>query len=101
MKTTSDFMSRISLSTIALSLFAFTAVSRADWVAFNDHSPGSGTSTNATTNSIRLQTSGPLKNIANGTNLPATLAITTSGTGITYNNSGASPAAGNPLGDTF
>src|SRR3954453_11716485 len=80
MNTRSDLMRRtpITLATFGMALLALASVSvsRADWVAFNDHVPGTGTSTNATTNNIRSQTIGPLKNIVNGTNLPVTLAIT-------------------------
>jgi len=88
----------ITLS-LAMALFGFSA--RAEWVAYNDHVPGSGTSPNATTNNIRLQTSGFLKEITTGTNLPVTLSITRSGLGITYTISGTGPAPGTPLYSAF
>src|SRR3954468_9105813 len=82
-------------------LFLGLAKGSADWVVYNDHSPGSGTSPNATTNNIRLQTISPLKEITTGSNLPVPLSITRAGTGVTFNNSGASPGAGTPMGNAF
>jgi len=97
-------MRRTYLKTLALgaAFVGFASLSPAQWVAYNDHVPSSGTSPNATTNNIRLGTTGPLKNIATGASLsPVNLAITKSGTGITYTISGASPVAGTPLYNTF
>src|SRR5258706_5259858 len=106
MKTRSDLMRRTSLKTLAfgMAIVGTTFISQAQWVAYNDHAPGSigtQTHTNATTNNIRLGTSGPLKNIANGTNLPVTLSITRSGTGISYATLGASPLSATPLFSSF
>jgi len=56
--------SSIKSAAFGMALLALASVSHADWVAYNDHVPGvlgSQTHTNATTNNIRLQTSGPLK----------------------------------------
>src|ERR1051325_2115142 len=111
MKTTSDFMPRISLKTFALAtaLLASTSISRADWVAFYDHTPGTiGTQThsNATTLKIPSSTNGPvstnlvLKEITTGTNIGVTLTISRTGTNIFYTAGGASPAAG-PMTNTF
>src|SRR4051794_16270001 len=99
MKTRLDFMRRTSLKTLAfgIALFTLASASYADWVAFNDTVAAAGTSANATTNDIRLQTSGFLKNIVNGTNLPVTLAITRGGTGIFDTSFGNSPPVGSPL----
>src|SRR3954451_24204673 len=85
---------------VFLALFCLAGMARADWVAFNDHVPGtSGTQThiNTTTNNIRLQSSGFLKNIANGSNLPVVLSITRNGSGVTFGNGGSSPVVGTPL----
>src|SRR2546428_13271535 len=71
------------------------------WVAYNDQLAGSSTSPNATTNDIRQQTSGPLKNIANGTNLAVTLSITHSNSGVFYTTFGMIPPAGSPLYNAF
>src|SRR5258705_1426617 len=106
MKTRSDFMRRTSLKTLAfgMAITGFTFLSQAQWVAYNDHSPGSiGTQTapNTTTNNIRLQTSAPLKNSTNGAVLPVNLAITRSGTGISYANLGANAQGGTPLATVF
>lgn len=84
-----------------MGLIAFAAGLRADWVAFNDHAPGTGTSPNATTNNIRLGTSAHLKNVVSGTNLNATLTLAKSGAGISYTTSGAAPANGTPLFGAF
>ena len=80
-------------------------VSRAQWIAFNDHYSGPGTHANATTWNVFGTTggapgnSGPLKDIATGANLPVTLTINNSGAagGAT---SGA-PNAGTPAYNLF
>lgn len=97
-------MRRTSLKTLAfgISLIGLATVSNAQWVAFNDHAHGGGTSAFATTNNIRLQQSGPLKNILNGTNLPVVLSITNNGgSGITFALNGVNPAVGTPAYNTF
>src|SRR5690242_3490776 len=99
MKTTPNIMRRTYLKTLALgaAFVGFASLSPAQWVAYNDHVPGSGTSPNATTNNIRVGNTGFLKNISTGASLaPANLAITKSGTGITYTISGAGPVVGTP-----
>src|SRR2546423_2768847 len=103
MKTRLDFMRRTSLKTLAfgIALFTLTSASYAQWVAFNDQGAGAGTSPNATTNDIFAQSSGPLRNIANGANLPAILTIARAGTGFFYVNSGATPPPGSPLYNAF
>jgi hypothetical protein len=108
MKTTPDFMRRISSLAFGLALCGMTTVSQAQWTAFNDHVPGSSSQThsNATTLKIPAATAPTstnivLKNIATGANLPATLTITRSANGTAYNLNGAAPAINTPLYNTF
>jgi len=99
---TANLQFRVNLQrNVCIALFIATAVSRADWVAFNDNTPGPTTHPNATTNNIRLQMSGPLKDITTGTNLPVTLAITHSSSGLTYSTFGLNPVANTPLYNSF
>ncbi|HWD91524.1 MAG TPA: lamin tail domain-containing protein [Verrucomicrobiae bacterium] len=72
-------------------------------MAFNDHSPGSGTATNATTWNIvgnSPGTNGALKDIDSGTALPVTVTITRTGS-ITTGPTGGNPDPGTPLYNTF
>src|ERR1043166_8545698 len=111
MKTTSDFMPRISLKTFALAtaLLASTSISRADWTAFNDHVPGTiGTQTHSNATTLKIPAVGgvtsanvQLKDISTGTNVSAALTISRSSSGVTYNANGGVPAAGTPLSNTF
>lgn len=74
------------------------------FVAFNDHAPGAGTSSNTTTwNALGDSpgSSGLLKNIATGTNLPVTLTITRTTTGVGSSSTQGTPAAGTPLYAAF
>src|SRR5262245_33569424 len=76
----------------------------AQFVAFNDHAPGAGTSANTTTWNVfgdAPGSSGPLKNVSTGANLPVTLTITRSATGVTAASSQGSPSSGTPLYNTF
>src|SRR5262245_51632580 len=76
----------------------------AQFVAFNDHAPGAGTAANTTTWNVfgdAPGSSGPLKNISTGANLPVTLTITRSATGVTAASSQGSPSPGTPLYNTF
>ena len=75
----------------------------AQFVAFNDHAPGPGTSTNATTWNIfgnSPGTNGLLKDIATGTSLPVMVTITRAGT-VSASPTGANPNAGTPLYNAF
>src|ERR1041384_4383865 len=74
---------------------------KAQWVAYNDNVPGSATHPNATTNNIRLQMSGALKDVVTGTNLPVTLAITHSSSGIVYSAFGQNPLPNTALYNSF
>ncbi len=79
-------------------------LARAQFVAFNDHAPGSGTSPNATTWDAlggAPGPSGPLKDISTGQTLPVTLAITLSGGGVVGAGTQGSPAPGTPLHGAF
>ena len=57
------------------------ANAQAQWTAFNDYAPGYGTASNATVyGTPGLSASGPLKDIANGATVSATVAVTSTGT---------------------
>src|SRR2546425_1068541 len=103
MKTRFDFMRRTFLKTLAfgIAILSLASASHADWVAFNDNIPGPGTAPNTTTNNIRLQTSGLLKEIVTGTNVPATLSITHSASGVIYTAFGQNPFPNTPLYNVF
>jgi Lamin Tail Domain/CotH kinase protein len=86
-----------------LSLFFLTSVGRAQFVAFNDHAPGSGTAANATTWNIMGNSpgsSGALKDVDSGSALPVTVTITRTGS-ISTGPTGANPDPGTPLYNTF
>jgi acid phosphatase type 7 len=75
------------------------------WVAYNDHYQGPGSSSHATfwnvfgTNAGAPGNSGPLKNIANGTNLPVILTITNCSVGGAITMS--APTNGTPAYNLF
>jgi acid phosphatase type 7 len=77
----------------------------AQWVAFNDHYQGPGSSNNATFWNVFNTVggapgrAGPLKNIATGVDLPATLTITNLGVGGATTSGG--PNAGTPANLLF
>lgn len=78
--------------------------STAQWVAYNDHAPGPGTSPNATTWDIfgnGAGSSGPMKNIETGASLPVTLTITTSDSGLAAAGGQGIPAVGTPAHTIF
>ncbi len=85
--------------------FLFSAaVSSAQWAAFNDHAPGTGTHSNATHYHVFANGSpstGVLRDIRNGTNLTATLTMTRSASGVTANDTAANPAPGTPMYNVF
>src|SRR5678816_1325434 len=86
----------------AILLFYGGGTVLAQWVAFNDHAPGPLTHSNATryhTFGTGNPTGGPLRNINNGTNLSAQLAMTSSG--VVAANSAAHPAGGTPVSLVF
>ncbi len=75
------------------------------WVAYNDHVPGtigSQTHLNATLYNARYAptNTGPLKNIQTGATLPVTMTYTVSG-GVGWITSAATPNPGTPLYNTF
>src|SRR5439155_20879454 len=93
---------RKAILVAAVSMTLLTgATAKGQWVAYNDQIAGATTSPNATTNDIRQQTTGPLKNVANGTNLPVILSITRSEIGLFYTSFGNAPPVGSPLYDAF
>ncbi|HEY6226067.1 MAG TPA: lamin tail domain-containing protein, partial [Verrucomicrobiae bacterium] len=76
----------------------------AQFVAFNDHAPGAGTSPNATTYDVfgaGVGAAGPLKDITTGATLPVTLTITITPSGVVPAAAQGSPAVGTPLYDAF
>lgn len=79
------------------------------WVAYNDHSPGAGTSPFTTTYDILgfgplggapLPTGGPLRNVFTGATLPAHMQIITTGDTAPGNNPNI-PGAGTPFYTNF
>ncbi len=106
-----SFRSRIFLRALA-SLFALLSCcvlevrALAGWVAFNDHAAGTGTHVNATRwNAFNTAggapgSSGFLKNIVSGANLPVTLAITTNA-GVTLAGTQGAAATGTPAYSLF
>jgi alpha-tubulin suppressor-like RCC1 family protein len=85
-------------------LFASAGMLSAQWVAFNDHAPGSGTHAHATRYHVFANGSpaaGQLRNISNGTNLLTMLTITRSASGVVANDSYGTPASGTPLFNVF
>jgi uncharacterized delta-60 repeat protein len=96
----------LSIFAICLATLAVGPVARGQWVAFNDHDSGPGTTPNATLyNNLGAESglSGFLKNILWGTNLPVTLTISTNaGASIFHVEAvSASPAPGTRLANTF
>jgi len=75
----------------------------AQFVAFNDHAPGSGTYSNTTTwNCLVAPTGGLLKNITNGVDTAVSLNISQSGIGTAVNATLAgNPQIGTPANITF
>src|SRR5947207_1776428 len=79
------------------------AISQAQFVAFNDHAPGSGTAPNTTTWNVEGQPPGRtgfLTNINTGAGLPVILTITVSGN-VTFEGTQGNPSPGTPLYNTF
>src|SRR3954466_140850 len=76
----------------------------AQFVAFNDHAPGAGTSPNATTYDVfgaGVGSSGPLKDITTGAILPVTLTIAITPSGVTPAGTQGNAEVGTPLYDAF
>ena len=89
-------------ASILVLLVSFLPPASAQWIAFNDHGPGTLTHSNASRFHIFAggnPASGFLRNISSGTNLPVTLAITTNG--VAKNASTGTPAPGTPLANVF
>jgi hypothetical protein len=87
---------------LAVLWLIFSNAASAQWTAFNDHAPGSGTHSNTTRYHIFANgnpSGGVLRNSINGTNLPVTLTITRAS--AVANSSTASPTAGTPLANVF
>lgn len=74
---------------VSVAMFLASLSLNAQFVAFNDIGSGPGTSSNATLYSLSAPTTGPLRNVTNGTSLPVSVALSGSGTA-------ASTAADNP-----
>ena len=88
---------------LAILLVPFFPPASAQWIAFNDHAPGTGTHTNASrlhVTAVGNPASGFLRNISSGTNLPVTLSITTNAA-VLMQSSAANPAPGTPLANVF
>src|SRR6266478_1138419 len=96
---------RLGLLFAVLSLFGRA---NAQWVAFNDHVAGPGTSNRTTRyvipgSGVAGVSSGPLTNIATGLPLPVSLQIfTESSTGsVSFGNGAGTPPVGTPAYNTF
>src|SRR5207247_8585872 len=91
---------------LLLGLLLGMSAARGQFVAFNDHAPGTigvTTHSNATTWNIfgnSPGSSGTLKEIATGSALPVTLTIARNGT-VNAAPSGANPSPGTPLYNVF
>ncbi|HSU52746.1 MAG TPA: immunoglobulin domain-containing protein, partial [Candidatus Dormibacteraeota bacterium] len=84
-------------------LLLAAAVAPAQFIAFNDHSPGTNTAPNVTTWNIMGNSpgsAGALKDIDSGTTLGVTLTITRSGS-VTAVGTAGNPNPGTPLYNTF
>ena len=84
-------------------LFSSGMVS-AQWIAFNDHAPGTGTHVNATRYNVFHNTypqNGQLRDIRSGTNLAVTLTVAPGTSGVTANDGWANPAPGTPAFNAF
>lgn len=82
----------------------WAAPTSAQFVAYNDHAPGAGTSPNATSWDVFGNPPGAtgfLKDSKSGTNLPVTLTITVSEAGVLPAGTQGSPAAGTPVFNAF
>ena len=97
---------KVAWEAAALLLLLAVGVAQAQFIAFNDHAPGTigvTTSSNATTWNIMGNApgaSGPLRDISTGSNLPVTVTITRSGT-VHGSTAAANPSPGTPLYNTF
>jgi hypothetical protein len=89
-------------------LLSSTVLSQAQWVAFNDHAPGTGSGQYTTTWNVEGQPpgrTGPLTNavagvLPLGAQLPVTLTITVAGN-VTYEGAQGNPSPGTPLYNVF
>ena len=84
-------------------LFIAASPAPAQFVAFNDHAPGLGTHSNATTySSLVVPSGGPLTNITSGLETPVSLTNTSTGSGLYQGGAAAGyPAVGTPAYLTF
>src|SRR4051812_30952760 len=90
-------------SLVPLALLLSAAVSNAQFVAFNDYVPGSGTAPNTTiwnVNGDAPGTTGPLKDINTGLDLPVILTTSKQGN-VVAEGTQANPAPGTPAYLTF
>src|SRR5437867_13117741 len=99
--------SRAAISTLrffGLIALLMASNSFAQFVAFNDHAPGTGTAPNTTIYSADPGqvggTSGFMTNISSGARLNVTLAVTISGS-VTFEGTQGIPNSGTPLYNTF
>ncbi|HEY0455113.1 MAG TPA: hypothetical protein VGE41_01995, partial [Verrucomicrobiae bacterium] len=93
-----------------VSLVSFLCLSsQAQFIAFNDHAPGAGTSSNSTTWSVQTNvgTANPLRDINTGNNLGVTLTFRTNanglsnGMGVFFASTADNPASGTPAYTNF
>src|SRR5258706_5123645 len=82
---------------LVLLLLAFPASVLAQFVAFNDYAPGTGTHSNATT--FGPGASGLLKNITNGT--PTAVTVTAVGSSLVFGSTQGVPDFGTPASTVF
>ncbi|HTL16468.1 MAG TPA: hypothetical protein VL793_04480, partial [Patescibacteria group bacterium] len=94
---------------VATTVLLFSAVaSHAQWVAFNDHAPGTGTGPFTTTWNVENQPPGRVGPLTNavagvlplGAQLPVTLTITIAGN-VTFEGAQGNPSPGTPLYNVF
>lgn len=71
----------------------------ADFTAFNDHVPGAGTDSNATSYRADQTASGPLKEVTTGENLDVTLTV--SGSGYRLESTSGEPPSGSDAAEVF
>src|SRR6476659_4935921 len=95
-------------SKIAVGILLLTATAHAQFVAYNDHAPGPGTSLYTTTWNVEGQPPGRTGSLTNavagalplGAQLPVTLTITIAGN-VTFEGTQGNPSPGTPLYNAF
>lgn len=84
---------------MGLCLAVWCGTVQAQFVAYNDHIRGSGTSSNATSYYFTGTNTGPLLNISNGAATPVALTLTNMG--VSFAGTSAAPNAGSPAALLF